>query len=67
MVINTKFDIGDILYLKTDEEQLKRMIVGVNVRPNGVVYLLNCGSIESYHYEIELSREIDVLMTITNQ
>jgi hypothetical protein len=35
--IKTKYNIGDIVYLKTDVEQLERMITGITIRENGLV------------------------------
>lgn len=59
MTIKTKFNFGDIVYLKTDPEQYPRMVVGVSVRPTSMTYMLALGSTESFHYEIEISRQRD--------
>lgn len=49
--------IGDEVYLKTDPDQLRRMVIGYTVRPTGVLFLLGCGDKESIHYAIEISRD----------
>ena len=66
MLIDTKFKIGDIVYLQTDLDQQKRLITGINIRANSIVYLVSCGTVESYHYDFEISSEVDVLITSTN-
>jgi len=58
MVIDNKFEIGQFVYLTTDREQLKRVITGINIKPNGgMLYQLQSGTVETYHYELELATE----------
>jgi len=66
MLIDAKFKIGDTVYLQTDIDQQKRLITGINLRVNSIVYLLSCGTVESYHYDFEISSEVNVLITSTN-
>jgi hypothetical protein len=40
MNINNKFNLGEIVYLITDEDQKERMVTGIQVRPNGICYLI---------------------------
>ena len=48
--------IGDVVYLVTDADQLKRMVVGYVIGPDGYVeYLLNCMEHVSQHYLCEIS------------
>ena len=61
-----KFKIGDYVYLKTDSNQYKRMITGYSVRPGTVIYKLSLGSEETTHYELEISKEVDVLLKALN-
>jgi hypothetical protein len=57
------FEMGQIVYLKTDGEQIGRMILGINLRPNGqVLYSLAHAERESQHYAIEISAEKDIIM-----
>lgn len=60
-----KFEIGEIVYLKTDNEQLDRFVTGVNIRVGSISYALTNGTNESWHYDFEISKEIDVLKKIT--
>jgi len=53
------FDIGDIVFLKTDSEQLPRVITGILMRPNGFLYYLSNSTNETSHYEIEISKEVN--------
>lgn len=53
------FDIGDIVFLKTDTEQAPRIITGILMRPNGFLYYLSNSTSESTHYEIEISKDLN--------
>ena len=48
---------GDIVYLKTDPEQMPRMVTGWIVRPTQLIYYLSYDTLESTHYPIEISKE----------
>lgn len=63
MLIDSKFEIGNTVYLKTDIEQKKRLVTGIYVRETSVAYMLSCGADESTHYHFEISEEVDVLIT----
>lgn len=56
-----KFMIGQIVYLKTDPEQLERIITQIAMRPGDYLYSLVCGVEESFHYDFEFSEEKDIL------
>lgn len=64
MKIFTQYDIGQIVYLKTDPEQLKRIITRIMISPEGVGYQLAHGSDASEHYDIEISRDQDELLRV---
>ena len=52
------FDLGEIVYLKTDPDQQPRMVTEVSFwLSGGVGYQLSCGTSISSHYALELSRE----------
>lgn len=58
MIIITKYDIGDIVYLKTDPEQLPMIITGITIRENQVTsYHLSYGVEDSWHWDVEISKE----------
>ena len=66
MVIDSNFKIRQFVYLKTDAEQLVRMVTGILVRENGTSYELVCGDSVSWHYAFEISEEKDVVITTSN-
>jgi len=59
MLIEIKYEIGQIVYLKTDEDQKERMVMGARVLPGHIMYTLTCGTQETDHYDIEISEQID--------
>jgi hypothetical protein len=63
MVINSKYNFFELVYLKTDCDQRQRMVTRLNVNPNGITYELTCGTQTSWHYEEEIAEEKDVLIT----
>ncbi len=65
-VIDNKFDHGDVVYLKTDKDQLPRIVFCLKVFPNEILYELAAGTTCSTHYEFELSKEVNVLLNTTN-
>lgn len=64
MVVNTKFNIGQIVYLKTDKEQLSRIVVRIQIAQMGILYCLNQGIIESWHYDFEMTEEVDTVLKV---
>ncbi len=60
MFIENEYSIGDIVYLKTDSEQLERMVFAIEVSSTGLLYRLSCGIGNTYHYGIEMSTEKDI-------
>lgn len=58
--MTNKYSIEEIVYLKTDPEQLPRMVTCIELRKNSVSYQLSCGTQVSYHYDFEISKEKDV-------
>ncbi len=63
MVVDTKFEIGQEVYLITDIDQSKRVVININISVVGIEYKLSCGSNYSWHYDFEISKEINVLIT----
>ncbi len=66
MLIDSKFNIGDEVYLKTDIDQNCRLVTGLTVRATSISYDLSCGTSESTHYDFEITLEKDVLKVTTN-
>ena len=52
----SNYNLGDIVYLKTDVDQYPRIVYELCFSENGVMYALACGTDLSRHYEVELSR-----------
>ena len=61
-----KYKIGDIVFLKTDKEQEARIITGILIRPNGYVFYLSKSDIETTHYQIEFTSDINELIKLFN-
>lgn len=51
------FEIGEIVFLITDEDQSERMITGYIVRPGLIIYFVSKGTAETTHYEIEIASQ----------
>lgn len=63
MVIDNEFNIGDYVYLKTDEEQKKRIVTGIGIKSAGLlIYQVCCGVEYTDHYEFEMSETKNVLI-----
>ena len=63
---NLKFDIGQTVYLRTDTNQLERLVTGINIRPNGITYALTNATDESYHYDFEITLDRDIVKAISS-
>jgi hypothetical protein len=60
-----KFKLGQKVYLTTDTEQVERVITGIVYQPtNSFRYGLAQGTSETYHFDIEISAEKDVLKQV---
>jgi hypothetical protein len=67
MVISNEHEFGDIVYLKTDKEQSPRIVVCILTYKAGeLLYKLSCGTGTSDHYDFEISKEANILITTTN-
>ena len=65
MFINNKFNLGDVVYLITDIEQRPRIVTGIKLRMNDLlVYELACICKETNHFEVEISKEKNILITL---
>lgn len=66
MIIETKFEIGSMVYLKSDKDQTARIINELLVSRNGIMYRLMAGSSGSWHYDYEITEDVNVLTTSTH-
>ena len=56
-----EFKIGDIVYLRTDPEQLERMVYSYTINNREVLYNLTQGTITSGHFDFEILLERKVI------
>ena len=59
--MNLKFELGETVYLKTDTDQLPRIVTelsisGSSMREHVVIYELSQSDLSSKHYSAEMSR-----------
>ena len=66
MIIDNKFNIGDTVYLRTDCDQNEMIVTGFSVTQNSITYGLSFGTVESWHYDFEITLEKNVLKTSSN-
>jgi len=64
--MNIKYKIGEIVFLKTDVEQLPRMVTGILLRATNYIYYLSNSTIETTHYEFEITMEINEIIKMFN-
>lgn len=62
--IDFKYDHGQTVYLVTDPEQHPRMVTMYQVYKNEILYKCSLGTINSWHYDYELSDQIDTLKKV---
>lgn len=64
MIVDNKYQLGDIVYLTTDPEQSGRIVVEIVVTKGDVMYRVSLGTTTTIHYEFELSSEVNTLAKI---
>jgi hypothetical protein len=64
MLIDNLYNIGDLVFLSTDQDQKQRLVTGVLIRQNQIVYYLSSGVEESVHYDFEITEVKSVLNTL---
>jgi hypothetical protein len=64
MIIDNKYNLGDLVYLKTDTEQLQRIITSIHINPGNLIYELSVDNRTSNHYDFEISSEANELIKI---
>lgn len=58
MIIDNIYEIGQVVYLKTDTDQIPRIVISISVYKGGeLLYKVASGTSTSEHYEFELSKE----------
>lgn len=66
MFIENEFNLRQVVYLKTDKDQLPRIITAIKIVPEGLMYELSQGPNNSWHYDFEITETVDVMLTSTN-
>lgn len=54
-----KYQIDDVLYLRTDPERIPRLCTGYTVRRADISYELASGTTSSWHYQNEVTNDPD--------
>jgi hypothetical protein len=62
MKIDNKFELQQCVFLITDSEQLTRIITGIQISNDGLLYRLACGVNDSWHFEYEIVEEKNYLI-----
>jgi len=62
MKINNKFNLEDCVFLITDEDQKTRIVTGIQISLNGILYRLAQGTNDSWHFECEIAKEKNYLI-----
>lgn len=62
LTIDNEYNMGDIVYVKTDSEQLPRIVTAIIVTGRDILYECAAFVDISSHYGFELSPEKDILL-----
>lgn len=61
--ISNVLDIGEIVFLRTDDEQRERIVTGILIKGDGsVTYLLACSVTETEHYGFEITKDKTLML-----
>ena len=64
MLIDNLYNIGDLVFLSTDQDQKQRLVTGILIRQGHTLYYLSSGVDESVHYDFEITEVKSVLNTL---
>ena len=57
-VLDNDYNLGEIVYLKTDPSQFGRMVTGIKLCiDESILYELTVGEMVTHHYQAEISKE----------
>lgn len=62
MEINNNFNIGECVFLITDDDQKTRIVTGIQVSSTEILYRLAQGTNESWHFDYEIAKEKNYLI-----
>lgn len=58
MMLENVYDIGEVVYLKTDPDMLPRIVTKISAfSVDSLEYQLSCGVNFSYHMDYEITKE----------
>lgn len=60
------YNVGDLVYLRTDPDQSPRLVIAVLIYEGHTKYGVVRGVEESWHYPIEIAKDRNILMQITS-
>ena len=67
IIVRSKFDYGQLVYIKTDIQQDARQVIGVQgTADGGILIKLTIDGDVSWHYECEISEDKDTLLAMNN-
>lgn len=61
MTIQNKFEIGQMVWVRTDPNQYERIVIGIIVFKGSTLYRCSLGERSDDFYDFELSEEPNVL------
>lgn len=65
--IQIDYEVGQTVYLKTDSDQLPRLVVGYSLSPKDLLYRLQYADCDAKcFYDFEISDTKDVVMATSN-
>lgn len=64
MLVKNTFRIGQVIYIKTDPEQLPRIVIALRVTPDSIMYEVAYIGQVSLHYDLEINADKDVLLAL---
>ncbi len=62
MLIESKYELGEEVFLKTDDEQKRRIVKQICLSSKGMEYNLVNGTVSTWHSDFEISSESNVLV-----
>lgn len=64
MLIDNKYSIGQVVFLKTDPDQLPRIVTQIKITSKDILYQLSICASVSDHYDYEISENKNVLVDL---
>lgn len=61
MIIESKYNLGETVYLSTDDEQKPRIVKQICISGKGMEFNLVNGTTTSWHSDFEITSEINIL------